>query len=162
MQSVSDGQSFRKLSDGHHAGRTLASAGLLRPHRPDRTIRAALKIMRWGQSAAGAYAAGAQLRRGEPAVIDDLGALTFAEVHGRTNRLAAALAGEGIGAGDSVALMCRNHRGSVETVVALSKLGANTLLIVALLAPRNRYARNVCHAPCPTRSLGAPQSSTTT
>jgi hypothetical protein len=50
MQSVSDGQSFRKLSDGLHAGRTLASAGLLRPHRPDRTIRAALKVMRWGRA----------------------------------------------------------------------------------------------------------------
>ena len=129
MQSVSAVQSFRKLSDGLHAGRTLAGAGLLRPHRPDRTIRAALKIMRWGQSAAGAYAAGAELRPGEPAVIDDLGALTFAEMHERTNRLGSALADEGIGAGDSVALMCRNHRGFVETVVALSKLGANTLLL---------------------------------
>ena len=57
MQSVSDGQSFRKLRDGLHAGRTLAGAGLLRPHRPDRAIRAARKIARWGQSAAGAYAA---------------------------------------------------------------------------------------------------------
>ena len=87
------------------------------------------KIARWGQSAAGAYAAGAQLRPREPAVIDDLGELTFAEVHERTNRLGSALADEGIGAGDSVALMCRNHRGFVETVVALSKLGANTLLL---------------------------------
>jgi uncharacterized protein (TIGR00369 family) len=90
MQSVSDGQSFRSLRDALYAGRTLARAGLLRPHRPDRTIRAVLKIMRWGQSAAGAYAAGAQLRPGEPAVIDDLGELTFAEVHERTDRLAAA------------------------------------------------------------------------
>ena len=45
MQSVSEGQSFRKLSDGLHAGRTLAGAGLLRPHRPDRTIRATLKVV---------------------------------------------------------------------------------------------------------------------
>jgi fatty-acyl-CoA synthase len=92
-------------------------------------IRAVRKIARWGQSAAGAYAAGAQLRPREPAVIDDLGELTFAEVHERTNRLGSALPDVGIGAGDSVALMCRNHRGFVETVVALSKLGANTLLL---------------------------------
>jgi len=129
MQSADDGQRFRKLRDGLHAGRTLARAGLVRPHRPDRVISAMWKIARWGQSAAGAYAAGAQLRPGEPAVIDDLGELTFAEAHERTNRLAAALADEGIGEGDSVALMCRNHRGFVETVVALSKLGANTLLL---------------------------------
>lgn len=118
-----------RLRDGLYAGRTLARAGLLRPHRPDRVIGAAGQIARWGQSSAGAYAAGARLRPEELAVIDDLGELTFAEVHGRTNRLAAALADEGIGQGDSVALMCRNHRGFVETVVALSKLGASTLLL---------------------------------
>lgn len=129
MQSTSDRQRFGKLRDGLYAGRTLALAGLLRPHRPDRLIGAARQIARWGQSSAGAYAAGAQLRPGELAVIDDLGELTFAEVHERTNRLAAALADAGIGQGDSVALMCRNHRGFVETVVALSKLGASTLLL---------------------------------
>lgn len=42
-------------------GARLRVAGLLRPHRPDRVISAA--------------------------VIDDLGELTFAEVHERTNRL---------------------------------------------------------------------------
>jgi alkylation response protein AidB-like acyl-CoA dehydrogenase len=35
-------------------------------------------------------------------------------------------------------------------------------VIVALLAPRNRYGRNVCRAACPTRGLGAPQSSPAT
>lgn len=42
-------------------------------------------------------------------------------MHERTNRLAAALVDAGIAEGDSVALMRRNHRGFVETVVALSK-----------------------------------------
>ena len=83
--SSDDRQRFGRLYDGLHAGRTLAGAGLLRPHRPDRVISAARQIARWGQSTAGAYAAGAQLRPGELAVIDDLGELTFAEVHERTS-----------------------------------------------------------------------------
>jgi hypothetical protein len=84
MQSASDRQSPGRLRDGLYAGRTLARAGLLRPHRPDRLISATRQIARWGQSSAGAYAAGAQLRPAELAVIDELGALTFGEVHERT------------------------------------------------------------------------------
>ena len=35
----------------------------------------------------------------------------------------------GIGPGDGVAIMCRNHRGFIETVVACSKLGAHALFL---------------------------------
>lgn len=47
MQSAEVRQRSRRLRDGLHAGRTLARAGLLRPHRPDRLIRAARKIARY-------------------------------------------------------------------------------------------------------------------
>ena len=60
-------------------------------------------------------------------LIDELGALSFAEVHGRSNALARALGDEGVGEGDGVAIMCRNHRGFVEATLAISKLGANGL-----------------------------------
>ncbi|HEX6311102.1 MAG TPA: AMP-binding protein, partial [Acidimicrobiia bacterium] len=39
------------------------------------------------------------------------------------------LAGAGVGAGDTVGVLCRNHRGFVETTVALGKLGADALLL---------------------------------
>lgn len=112
-----------------HAGRTLARTGLVRPLGPRRGARALRELRRWGQTPAGAYAARSHLYPDDLALIDDLGGLTFAEVHERTNRLAAALAGAGIGEGDGVALMCRNHRWFVEAVIALSKLGADTLLL---------------------------------
>ena len=35
----------------------------------------------------------------------------------------------GIGEGDGVAIMCRNHRGFIEATVACSKLGANALYL---------------------------------
>ena len=62
-------------------------------------------------------------------MIDELGQLTFREVHERTNALAHALADDGVNEGDSVAIMARNHRGFVEAVVACSKLGAHALFL---------------------------------
>src|SRR6185436_10919025 len=63
------------------------------------------------------------------AIIDELGTLTFREVDERTNALAHALAADGIEAGDGVAIMCRNHRGWIDAVLACSKLGANALFL---------------------------------
>ena len=65
----------------------------------------------------------------EPAMIDELGTLSFREVDERTNALAHALAADGIEAGDGVAIMCRNHRGWIDAVLACSKLGANALFL---------------------------------
>ena len=62
-------------------------------------------------------------------LVDDLGMLTYAEVHRRTNALAHALSDAGIVEGDGVAIMCRNHRGFIESTVAVSKLGANALYL---------------------------------
>ena len=62
-------------------------------------------------------------------MIDELGTLTFREIDERTNALAHGLAANGIGEGDNVGLMCRNHRGFIESVVACSKLGANVLFL---------------------------------
>ena len=38
-------------------------------------------------------------------------------------------AAEGIGVGDSIGLMCRNHRGFIDAVIAASKVGANVLVL---------------------------------
>ena len=67
--------------------------------------------------------------RTRPAIIDELGTLTFREVHERTNALAHALSDAGIIEGDGVAIMCRNHRGFIDATVACSKLGAHALFL---------------------------------
>ena len=61
-------------------------------------------------------------------IVDELGTLTFGEVHRRTNALAHALSDAGIKEGDGVGIMCRNHRGFIESTVAVSKLGARRAL----------------------------------
>ena len=55
----------------------------------------------------------------------------------RSNALAHSLSDAGVGEGDGVGVMCRNHRGFIETTVALSKLGAHALYLnTAFAAPQ--------------------------
>jgi acyl-CoA synthetase (AMP-forming)/AMP-acid ligase II len=108
---------------------TLARAGVVRPTRPDRLARTAVALMRWGPTPAAGYTVAAARYPDEVGVVDELGTLTFLQMHERSNALAHALAEDGIRPGDGVAIMCRNHRGFIDAVVACSKLGANALFL---------------------------------
>src|SRR3954469_11751627 len=109
--------------------KTLAEAGILRPTRPDHIVGAVRALIRFGPTPAGGYTASYQRYADETAVIDELGTLTFREVHERTNALARALTKDGLGVGDGIGVMCRNHRGFVDAVIAASKIGANVLFL---------------------------------
>ncbi len=108
---------------------TLTRAGIVHPERPDHLWNTARALLRFGTTPAAGYTAAARNHPDEPAIIDELGTLTFKEVHQRTNALAHAFAADGIGPGDGVAVMCRNHRGWIDAVVACSKLGAHALFM---------------------------------
>jgi acyl-CoA synthetase (AMP-forming)/AMP-acid ligase II len=114
----------------------LARSGVLAPMRPDRVLGIASGWLRWGMSMATGYAAGAARHPDRPAVIDDRGMLTFAEVHERSDRLARALADRGVEAGTKVALLCRNHRGPIEAATAAAKLGADVVLLNTSMSPK--------------------------
>ena len=106
------------------------------PTRPDKLALTLRALRRWGPSAAAGYSTSAIRYPDHVALIDELGSLTFVEMQRRTNALAHAWSDEGIGAGDVVAILCRNHRGFVEALVACSKLGAHALFLnTAFSAP---------------------------
>jgi acyl-CoA synthetase (AMP-forming)/AMP-acid ligase II/carbon monoxide dehydrogenase subunit G len=109
--------------------RVLIEAGLVQPIRPDKLLKIATTLVRWGRSPAAGFISLKVRYPDEPAIIDELGSLTFAEVDDRTNRLANAFSDAGIKEGDGVAIMCRNHRGFIEALVAISKIGADSLLL---------------------------------
>ncbi len=113
---------------------TLTNAGVIRPTRPDKLARIALTLQRWGPTPAAGYTAAAIRYPDETAIIDELGTLTFEEVHRRTNALANAFADQGIKEGDGVAILCRNHRGFIDATVACSKLGAHALFLNTMFA----------------------------
>jgi acyl-CoA synthetase (AMP-forming)/AMP-acid ligase II len=108
---------------------TLTNAGIIRPTRPDKLARIALTLNRWGPTPAAGYTAAAIRFPQETAIIDELGTLTFEEVHRRTNALANAFLDHGVEPGDGVAILCRNHRGFIDATVACSKIGANALYL---------------------------------
>src|SRR4051794_25532791 len=108
---------------------TLTRAGIVHPERPDHLWHTARALLRYGTTPAAGYSAAARNYGDEPAVIDELGTLSFRDVDERTNALAHAWQRDGIEEGDGIAIMCRNHRGWIDAVVACSKLGANALFL---------------------------------
>jgi acyl-CoA synthetase (AMP-forming)/AMP-acid ligase II len=117
--------------------KVLAEAGVIRPVRPDRLAQMIGVLARWGASPAAGIATAAVNHPDEPMIEDELGTLTFAQVHSRSNAIARGLAAARVGEGDGVAIMCRNHRGFIEATLAISKLGANGLYMnTAFAAPQ--------------------------
>ena len=122
----------RTLTGAGSAGtalRVLGRSGVLRPHGPGALARAARALKDWGPGPAGGFTAAAALDPDRTAIVDELGSLRFRDVHSRSNSLARAFAALGVGEGDSVAIMCRNHRGFVDASIATAKLGADVLYL---------------------------------
>ncbi|MGW0178923.1 AMP-binding protein [Nocardia sp. NPDC003345] len=115
--------------------RQVTVSGVVRT-RPEVALKQLLSLGKWGFNLAGGYAAGAAHSPDRVAVVDDRGQRTFAEMNARTTALAGAMAAAGLGAGDAVGLLSRNHAGMVETMVAAGKLGVDVALLNAGLAAR--------------------------
>ncbi|HEV2797936.1 MAG TPA: AMP-binding protein [Nocardioides sp.] len=109
--------------------RVLGRAGVIRPYGPRTLASIGMVVARWGTGPAGGFATLAARSPHEVGIVDELGELTWGELHRRSNSLARALAERGVREGDSVAVMCRNHRGFVDASIAVAKLGADILYL---------------------------------
>lgn len=119
--------------------RTLARRGLLKPGSPNRVADQLNTLRRWGFTLAGELRAAEARDPHRIAIIDEQrGPITYRQLMHRAQRLATALgATRGVGPGVRVGLMCRNHAGLVEAMVACSLLGADAVLVnTALSAPQ--------------------------
>ncbi len=122
-----------------HDATVLARTGLLTPARPDRLVHAAWELAQWDATLAGGCAIAATLHPDDPALVDERRTWTFAELHRRTNALARGLHEAGVGSGDRMTILCRNHAGFAEALLAASKLGADVMLLnTGLAAPQLR------------------------
>ncbi|MEO6885123.1 MAG: AMP-binding protein [Jatrophihabitantaceae bacterium] len=119
----------RANTEAHFAATLLQARGLgvaLTP--PHRFINVLRSLEAYGPAgAAVAIAAAGQGTR--TAILDERGALTFAELDRRSNALANALRAKGFQSGDAIGILARNHRGLFESIFAGAKLGARTLLL---------------------------------
>src|ERR1700753_2294779 len=91
---------------------TLVRARMIAPMRPDRYLKMGAAMRREGMGMTVGFAGAAQRCPDRPALIDELGTLTWRQLDERINALAAAL--QGLPSGQCVGIMCRNHRGFVE------------------------------------------------
>uniref|UniRef100_UPI00389A5E67 acyl-CoA ligase FadD12 n=1 Tax=Mycobacterium sp. HUMS_1102779 TaxID=3383487 RepID=UPI00389A5E67 len=108
---------------------TLRRAGLLAPMRPDRYLKIAAAMSREGMGMTVGFASAAQRCPDRPGLIDELGTLTWRQLDERINAFAAALQGLPSGQPKVVGVMCRNHRGFVEAVVAANRIGSDVVLL---------------------------------
>ncbi|MFB4310468.1 AMP-binding protein [Actinomadura sp. GTD37] len=99
----------------------------MRPIRPDRAARLLLPYLRFGPVPATIGAMSALRFPKRTALIDERGTLTYAELERHAAALATALRGR-LGDG-RVGILCRNHRGFVQTVLAASRLGNDVVLL---------------------------------
>jgi fatty-acyl-CoA synthase len=81
---------------------------------------------------------GASLNPDAPCLTTDRQTRTYAEVRELTFRVSAALAGQGVGAGDKVAILSANDPVAFTAVFAISRLGA----VWCPVNPRNEAAEN--------------------
>jgi len=122
------------LADSAFEARVLSEAGILGLMRPDKALRIGSAFLRWGASPATGVTTAAIHHPHEIAVIDERGSLTWERLHLRSNALARSLGTLGIGPGDGVGIMCRNHRGFLEATLAAAKLGASALYLNTMFA----------------------------
>jgi len=122
------------VADSIFEMKVLHEAGIVAPMRPDKALKVGSTFLRWGASPATGIATAAIHHPHEIAIIDERSSLSFERLHRRSNALAHAFAEMGIGHGDGVGIMCRNHRGFVEATLAAAKLGASALYLNTMFA----------------------------
>lgn len=108
---------------------TLTRAGLIAPMRPDKYLRIVGAMQRENMAVTSGFAAAAQRCGDRAGLIDEIGILTWRQIDCRADALAAALQALPGGQPDVVALMARNHRGFVDTLIAANRIGADVLLL---------------------------------
>lgn len=97
---------------------------------PGRAVRALLGWRRCRSTLLAAVQINAALTPEAVALIDDDGALGYAELARLAEQAASALRRRhGIRAGDTIAVMCRNHRSLVLPLLAAARLGADVVLV---------------------------------
>src|SRR4051794_5662990 len=101
---------------------TMVRTGLLRPEHPRVFVRAAKAQRKWDRTPAGGVAANAERYGDDVCIVDEAGTVSHAGLHDRTNRLANALAGLGVGPGNQIGVLCRDHRYFVDALIASSKV----------------------------------------
>jgi acyl-CoA synthetase (AMP-forming)/AMP-acid ligase II len=110
---------------------TMARRGLLRPGSPRRVLTQFRELHRWGFTLAGELRQAAARNPATVALIDEgRGSVTYGQLRERCEQLALGLRSEaGLRPKDRVGLLCRNSAEMVETLIAITMIGADPVLM---------------------------------
>jgi acyl-CoA synthetase (AMP-forming)/AMP-acid ligase II len=108
---------------------TLIRVRLLAALRPDKYVRMVAAVRREGTSTTIGIATSARRCPNRPALVDEIGTLTYRQLDVRCDALAAALQALRGGTPETIGILCRNHRGFVEALAATNRVGADVLLL---------------------------------
>lgn len=115
------------------AARGVARSGLIRPTSPRATLQITAGVRHWGTSPAVGFSLGRARHPSAVAVIDaddeNLPQVSFIDMDHRCDTLALSLLDRGIGPGSRVGLLGRNSRGFLESLVAVSRTGADLVYL---------------------------------
>lgn len=117
-----------KVTDSLNNIGVMHRSGLINLLRPDHVLASMVTFRRLGPVAGACAVAASRVPEGK-ALVDEKGALTFRELERRSSSLARDWSSRGQGPGSVVAVMCRDHRGLVESMIAAAKVGARVLLM---------------------------------
>src|SRR3954447_23662927 len=117
-----------RVADELYYLRICHQAGLVRVDPPRTFLEVARVVRRHGMLGGGTGIAA--IRHGDrTAIIDERGSLTYTQVEERANAVANALIERGVGAGDGVAILARNHRGFLDATFGCAKGGARMIFL---------------------------------
>jgi fatty-acyl-CoA synthase len=107
----------------------LVRSRMIAPMRPSRVVGMARILHDYGPHATTGFALAANRNPNGIGLIDERGSLTWQQIQDRADALAVGLAGLQDETPTAVAILCRNHRGFVDALLAASRLGASSLLL---------------------------------
>jgi len=117
-----------RVADGAYFVAACARSGLLAPQSPVRLVRMAAGLVTRG-SLSGLLQAVTLRYADSTAVLDELGAITYADLDRNANAIANGWLDRGFEPGEGIAILCRNHRHFLEAFFAATKCGARIVLL---------------------------------
>ncbi|GJF11202.1 acyl-CoA synthetase [Mycolicibacterium cyprinidarum] len=122
------GKYWERGSAELHYARKMFDAGALKLEAPQDIVAFVADMRRWGEIGM-IPALSARRYPNRAAVVDDDGEMTFQELDDASNAVANALLAKGVGGGDGVAILARNHRWFLVALYAAARVGARIILL---------------------------------
>ncbi|GLZ33477.1 fatty-acyl-CoA synthase [Lentzea sp. NBRC 105346] len=121
-------KAFRDAMGRVHSLRVLSAAGMVSLTNFKMSLQALREVSIWGPNVTAVRRA-VRLNPDGVAVVDERGSVTYRQLDRRSTAIAQGLRALGVQHQHVVAVMCRNHRGMVETLLGCAKLGVRALLV---------------------------------